>query len=105
MADFDESKKVSTEDMEQVAGGTNSETIKDAVELWKHGFFSKRAVGDTKAKQVQDILHRLGYTKCQMHYSNKPGSNDRLVPNVYADKDGNIMSREQFWKEFDEEFI
>ncbi len=95
------------DDMENVAGGTYYEARDDVKELWKRGFFN--AVRTADEKQVQTILHRLGYTKCQIH-CHRPadlseGPADAHIKNVYADKDGNIVSREQFWKEFDEEFI
>ncbi len=94
MANFDESKKASMDDMENVTGGTSEETFKDQHELWKRGFF--RTSKSDNVNKSETVLHRLGFKKCQIHCDSKDGN----VKNVYADKNGNIMSREEFWNAF-----
>ncbi len=93
---MDDNKKISMDDMDTVAGGSVFETYDDIEELWKRGYFA--TPNNKLLERVEEILHALGYTKCQMNHS-------KWVDNVYADKNGKIMTREEFWKEFDDEFI
>ena len=89
----DKSKKLNIEELDGVAGGTIMETISDSAELYKRGLL------DTEFEScaaVRDKLHGMGYAG----YKDKGGP---FKDNVYTDKQGNTITREQFWKNFDKE--
>ena len=82
------------EQLDNVAGGTRLETYADGDELYKRGLLSADDAGHSSP--VRDMLHKMGYTGYQ--------DNGGLVNgNIYTDKLGNTISREQFWKNFDAE--
>ena len=80
------------EELDNVAGGTRIETFQDGNELYKRGLIS--AEDALQSAPVSNLLHKLGYTG----YKN---NGDFFDPNVYTDKSGNTITREQFWKNFD----
>jgi len=82
------------EELDNVAGGTRLETFADGNELYKRGLLS--AEDASEAAPVRDMLHKMGYTG----YEDKGGI---MKGNIYTDKSGNTITREQFWKNFDAE--
>ena len=82
------------EDLDRVAGGNRLETFGDGNELYKRGLLS--AEDALSSAPVRDVLHKMGYSG----YKDNGGL---LNANVYTDKDGNTITREQFWKNFDAE--
>ena len=89
----DKSKKLGLEELDGVAGGTISETISDSAELYKRGLLNKEY---ESCAAVRDKLHDLGYSG----YQDKGGL---FKDNVYTDKQGNTITRDEFWKRFDQE--
>ena len=85
---------MSDEELDNVAGGTRIETYMDGDELYKRGLLS--AEDALSCSPVREKLHELGYGG----YKDKGGFSNG---NIYTDKSGNIVSREQFWKNFDAE--
>ena len=82
------------EELENVAGGNRLETYQDGNELYKRGLLTAdKAVHSTP---VRELLHKMGYTG----YKDNGGLFD---DNIYTDKKGNQISREDFWKNFDAE--
>ena len=88
-----ESKKLNLEELEGVSGGTIIETVADSVELYKRGLLDKEYDGSAA---VRDKLHSMGYSG----YVDNGGI---VKGNIYTDKDGNTITRQQFWKNFDAE--
>ena len=82
------------EDLDRVAGGNRLETFGDGNELYKRGLLS--AEDALSSAPVRDVLHKLGYAG----YKDNGGL---INANVYTDKEGNMITREQFWKNFDAE--
>ena len=82
------------DELERVAGGTRLETFADGNELYKRGLIS--ADDALSSAPVRDMLHKMGYAG----YQDKGGI---INGNIYTDKSGNTISREQFWKNFDAE--
>ena len=82
------------EELDNVAGGTRLETFQDGNELYKRGLLS--ADDALSSAPVRDKLHNMGYAG----YQDKGGI---INGNVYTDKSGNTITREQFWKNFDAE--
>lgn len=82
------------DELENVAGGTRIETYADGDELYKRGLLS--ADDALHSSPVRDILHKMGYNG----YEDKGGL---INANIYTDKSGNKISREDFWKNFDAE--
>jgi len=79
--------------LDAVTGGNILETISDSNELYKRGLLDNVYEG---CAAVRDKLHAMGYTG----YKDNGGmQND----NVYTDKSGNTITREEFWKNFDKE--
>ena len=89
----DKKKELDLEELDGVAGGNILETISDSSELYKRGLLDKEYDG---CAAVRDKLHGMGYAG----YEDKGGL---LKDNVYTDKKGNNISREQFWNNFDKE--
>ena len=89
-----ENEKLDDEQLENVAGGTRLETYADGEELYKRGLLSED--DSFHSSPVRDLLHKLGYTG----YKDNGGI---VNGNIYTDKKGNPISREQFWKNFDAE--
>ena len=81
-------------ELDNVAGGNRLETFGDGNELYKRGLLS--ADDALKSAPVRDKLHELGYTG----YEDKGGL---LNANIYKDKNGNMISRDDFWKNFNAE--
>ena len=82
------------EELEDVAGGTRIETYQDANELYKRGLISEE--DSWHSAPVRDKLHQMGYTG----YQDKGGI---INGNVYTDKSGNTITRDEFWKNCDSE--
>lgn len=82
------------EELDNVAGGNRLETFADGNELYKRGLLTEDQA--LKSAPVREILHKMGYTG----YEDKGGL---LNANIYKDKKGNLITREQFWKNFDAE--
>ena len=89
-----EDKRLSEEQLEEVTGGTTIETIADWDELYKRGLLPE--VQAFCSATVRDMLHQMGYAG----YIDKGGVRNN---NVYTDKQGNPISREDFWSNFDSE--
>ena len=85
---------MSDEELDGVAGGNRLETFGDGNELYKRGLLTEDQ--SLKSAPVREILHKMGYTG----YKDNGGL---LNGNVYTDKSGNMITREQFWKNFDAE--
>jgi len=82
------------EDLDNVAGGTRLETFADGNELYKRGLLS--AEDALSSAPVRDVLHKMGYSG----YKDNGGI---MNANIYTDKEGNTITREQFWKNFNAE--
>lgn len=85
---------MSEDELENVAGGNRLETFEDGNELYKRGLLS--AEDALHSAPVRDMLHKMGYAG----YEDKGGL---INSNIYTDKAGNKISREDFWKNFDSE--
>ena len=85
---------LSDDELDNVAGGTRLETFADGNELYKRGLLS--ADDALSSAPVRDTLHKMGYAG----YEDKGGI---INGNIYTDKSGNTITREQFWKNFDAE--
>ena len=85
---------LSDEELNGVAGGTIFETLGDGNELYKRGLLSTE--DSLHSSPVRNVLHKMGYTG----YQDKGGL---INGNIYTDKAGNTITREQFWKNFDAE--
>ena len=85
---------LSDEELDNVAGGNRLETFADGDELYKRGLLS--ADDALSSAPVRDMLHKMGYTG----YEDKGGL---INANVYKDKQGNLVTRDDFWKNFDAE--
>ncbi len=81
------------EELDGVAGGTIVETVADSVELYKRGLLNSEY---DSCATVRNKLHDLGYGG----YVDNGGL---AKGNIYTDKDGNTISRKQFWANFDKE--
>ena len=85
---------LSDDELDGVAGGTRLETFADGNELYKRGLLS--AEDALSSAPVRNMLHKMGYAG----YEDKGGI---INGNIYTDKSGNTITREQFWKNFDAE--
>ena len=85
--------KLSAMDLENVTGGTIMETFGDSLQLYKRGLLDKEF---ESSATVRARLHDMGYSG----YTDKSGM---MNSNVYSDKNGNTITREQFWANFDHE--
>ncbi len=81
---------MSDEELDQVAGGTRRETREDGFELFKRGLIHNGHTPD----DVNNVMHQMGYFG---YNGNRRGDN------VYTNKFGNTITREEFWKNFDAE--
>ncbi len=86
---------LSDEELDGVAGGTRLETYADGDELVKRGLLSADdALSSTK---VRETIHKLGYK-----YKDHGGLEIfGAKNNEYFNKNGESVSREEFWKNFD----
>ena len=82
------------EQLDNVAGGNRLETFGDGNELYKRGLLSEDDA--LHSAPVRNLLHQMGYSG----YEDKGGL---INANVYTDKKGNVVTRDQFWKNFDAE--
>lgn len=91
MADKDKyaDELLSDDELDNVAGGTRRELRYDSAELQRRGLLPNGCY----TNQAIDVLHKMGYTGYQANFRE----------NVYTDKSGNVISREQFWANFDAE--
>lgn len=87
-------EELSFEEMDNVAGGNRIETFADGNELYKRGLLSSDDA--VHSSPVRETLHKMGYNG----YKDNGGL---IKDNVYTDKNGNQISREEFWKNFDAE--
>ncbi|MBD3879513.1 MAG: hypothetical protein SR1Q5_07500 [Quinella sp. 1Q5] len=85
---------LSDDELDGVAGGTRIETFQDGNELYKRGLLSEDDA--LSSAPVRNMLHKMGYAG----YEDKGGI---INGNIYTDKSGNTITREQFWKNFDAE--
>ena len=85
---------LSDDELDNVAGGNRIETFEDGNELYKRGLLSLNDA--TSSALVRNMLHKMGYTG----YEDKGGL---INANVYKDKQGNLVTRDDFWKNFDTE--
>ena len=85
---------LSDDELENVAGGNRLETYADGNELYKRGLLSEDDA--LHSSPVRDVLHKMGYAG----YKDNGGI---INGNIYTDKQGNKISREEFWKNFDAE--
>ena len=86
---------MSEEELDGVAGGNRLETYADGDELVKRGLLSAEdAMSSTK---VRETIHNLGYK-----YKDHGGlAIFGAKNNEYFNKNGESVSREEFWKNFD----
>ena len=82
------------EELDGVAGGNRLETFGDGNELYKRGLLTDEQA--LRSAPVREKLHALGYAGYQ-------DFGGLTKANIYTDKQGNEISREQFWKNFDAE--
>ncbi len=87
-------KVLSDGELDNVAGGTRIETWQDGDELYKRGLLTEDQA--SHSAPVREMLHKMGYTG----YIDNGGI---INGNVYTDKKGNTISREEFWENFDAE--
>lgn len=94
MADKDKfADEVMNEDeLDNVAGGTIAETAADSLDLYRRGLTDEIYVGSERTRKVINFRGN----KYQDH-------GGLFKPNEYYDKLGNPTSRENFWKEFDQQ--
>ena len=85
---------LSDEELDNVAGGTRLETYADGDELYKRGLLTEEQA--FHSAPVREMLHKMGYGG----YKDNGGI---VNDNIYTDKKGNTISREDFWKNFDAE--
>ena len=85
---------MSDAELDGVAGGNRLETFADGNELYKRGLLTAEQA--LNSAPVRDKLHELGYTG----YEDKGGL---INANIYKDKSGNLVTREDFWKNFNAE--
>lgn len=85
---------MSDAELDGVAGGNRIETYADGNELYKRGLLTEDQ--SYSSAPVRDMLHKMGYNG----YKDNGGI---INGNIYTDKSGNTISREDFWKNFDAE--
>ena len=85
---------LSDDELDNIAGGNRLETFADGNELYKRGLLTEDQA--LKSAPVRELLHKMGYAG----YEDKGGI---INANIYTDKSGNVITREQFWKNFDAE--
>ena len=85
---------LSDEELDGVAGGNRLETYGDGNELYKRGLLSEEDA--LHSAPVRNKLHQMGYAG----YKDNGGL---INDNIYTDKNGNELTRKQFWANFDAE--
>ena len=93
-----EEKKISNEvmsdaELDGVAGGGLTDTVRDGMQLYLRGFLSFEQAQDTAL--ITKTLHGMGYSGYKQ--------TGLLVDNIYTDRSGNSMSGPDFWKKFGKE--
>ena len=88
---------LSEEELDGVAGGTRIETYQDGNELLKRGLISEDDA--LSSSKVREAIHKLGYKYVDHGGVKMFGGKD----NEYFNKNGESISRDQFWKNFDTE--
>ena len=92
------SEQLSEEDLEKVAGGNSDETFSDGLALYRRGLLNWSEFQDSKT--VSELFHKMGYK--YVYYGGffkSCGAKD----NEYFNKQGESVTREEFWKNFDAE--
>lgn len=88
-------EKLTDEELDNVAGGTRVETYADGEELVKRGLLS--AEDAMSSSKVRETIHNLGYK-----YKDHGGlAIFGAKNNEYFNKDGESVSREEFWEKFE----
>ena len=92
---------LSDSELDNVAGGTFVETMDDLEA------FNKRGIDIFQYKSLTELMNHYGYKGFEEH-SVINGDPNNFVPdmnnaNVYVNKNGQRISRETFWKNFDAE--
>ena len=92
-----EEKKLAKEmlsdtELDGVVGGTTRETRRDGCELFARGLIHAGRNFD----DINNVIHNMGYTGYR-------GSGKGYISNVYTDKSGNVITQDEFWKNFDAE--
>lgn len=85
---------LSEDELDGVAGGTRLETYDDGNELYKRGLLSAKDA--MESSKVREKLHELGY----LGYKDNGGI---MNGNIYTDKNGTMVGRDDFWKNFNAE--
>ena len=85
---------LSDDELDNIAGGNRLETFADGNELYKRGLLTEDQA--LKSAPVRELMHKMGYAG----YKDNGGI---INANIYTDKSGNVITREQFWKNFDAE--
>ena len=84
---------LSDDELDKVTGGTIAETAADSFDLYRRGLVEDMYVGSWRTKKV---INAMGYK-----YEDKGGL---FKPNEYYDRQGNPISRGEFWKDFDKQY-
>ncbi len=79
-------------ELDSVTGGTIAETAADSFDLYRRGLVEAPYVGSWRTRKVMNIM---GYK-----YEDKGGL---FKPNEYFDRQGNPVSRGEFWEDFDKQ--
>lgn len=79
-------------ELDSVTGGTIAETAADSFDLYRRGLVEDVYVGSWRTRKVMNIM---GYK-----YEDKGGL---FKPNEYFDRQGNPVSRGEFWEDFDKQ--
>ena len=88
---------LSDEELDGVAGGNRIETYQDGNELLKRGLISEDDA--LSSSKVREAIHKLGYKYVDHGGVKMFGGKD----NEYFNKNGESVTREEFWKNFDAE--
>ena len=89
-------KAMTNEQLDNVAGGYRTETYGDGNILYKLGLITEKEAGD--CTPVREKIHALGYK-----YKDNGGLDIPIfggTANEYYDKNGNSVSRSEFWRGF-----
>ena len=92
------------DELDNVAGGTKLETLSDGARLYSRGLISAEDAFSISA--VNEFMHKIGYAGYQVNRGKDTLINGKIYinnGNIYTDKSGNVITREQFWKRFDAE--
>ena len=100
LAELKKMSKMDDAQLDNVAGGTRTETVEDCKELIRRKIWPEGVPLDV-------FMHSLGYTGYKSNSLKKDSQGnliaDETTPNVYVNKQGQKISREEFWKNFDKE--